>query len=77
MIICSYQKNGSCIVTRDDGETLNVPAGKQTKMDAAIKAFVGPIEQEKKTDGLSKLAALLVEKGLVTEAEIAAVSVEE
>lgn len=61
-------KDGSMHVTRDDGATLDIPAGKQAVTDAAITAFVGAVAADKPT-----LEDLLVAKGILTAQDIATI----
>lgn len=67
-----YQRDGSCIVTNDAGEVLVIPAGSQAEQDAAIQAHVGPQEPPPFSleEKVAKMAALLVEKNVVTKKDM-------
>jgi hypothetical protein len=71
MAVSSYQLDGSCVVTRDDGAVTTIPAADQAVMDIAISNFVGPQAAPVIDDPVTSLAALLVQKGIISVKELA------
>lgn len=71
-----YQLDGSIVATNDAGETLKISAGPSADQEAAFLAHFGPrdIQPDPPTpeDQLKAIAALLVKKGIATDAEIKA-----
>lgn len=68
----AYQKDGSCVITRDDGAVMTIPAVDQSKMDALISDFIGPQPMPEITDQLTGLISLLVQKGVIQNTDVVA-----